>query len=206
CEIAGRLDIPVVIMDRPMCTTDRNVAFVYADNYCGAASVADYLLSKGYTRFFCLAGPTGTVSNANTRVKGFWETLIAHGIDRDACEVYYGDFTFDAGYKLMKEALHGYQPGTKPAAAFVSSDIMAWGAMEAAKDLKLKIPRDLGIVGYDNIYFSSFLYPKLTTVANPIKEMAVNAASLMLDALENKRNLQGVSVVLRSSLIVRKSC
>ncbi|MEG0127057.1 MAG: substrate-binding domain-containing protein, partial [Clostridia bacterium] len=69
---------------------------------------------------------------------------------------------------------HGYQPGTKPAAAFVSSDIMAWGAMEAAKDLKLKIPRDLGIVGYDNIYFSSFLYPKLTTVANPIKEMAVN--------------------------------
>ena len=70
----------------------------------------------------------------------------------------------------------------------------------------MKMPRDIGIVGYDNIYFSSFLYPKLTTVENPIREMSVNAANLVLDALERQRNLLGLSVALRSSLIVRKSC
>ena len=78
--------------------------------------------------------------------------------------------------------------------------------MEALKEHKMKIPRDMGIIGYDNIFFSSLLYPKLTTVENPIKEMSVNAANLILDALERKRNLQGFSVALRSALILRSSC
>jgi len=83
---------------------------------------------------------------------------------------------------------------------------MAWGAMEALKEKKLKMPRDMGMIGYDNIYFSSFLYPALTTVENPSVEMAKNAITLLLDALERLRSLSGNSVVLRSSLIVRKSC
>ncbi len=199
-------DVPLVIMDRPPLKTDRNVAFVYADNYHGAASVADYLIGKGYTRFYCLAGPIKIVSNAEARLSGFTETLKRHGIPEDACEIHYGDFTFDSGFALMKEVLKNYKPEGSAAAAFISSDIMAWGAMEALKEQRLKMPRDMGIVGYDNIYFSSFLYPKLTTVENPIREMSINAANLMLDALERRQNLSGFSVALRSALIVRKSC
>lgn len=205
-ELLSMVDVPLVIVDRPPLQTESNVAFVYADNYRGAASVADYLVGKGYKRFFCLAGPIQIVSNAEARLNGFIETLRLHNIPDEACHVSYGDFTFDSGYDLMKSMLKDYRPGGTPAVAFVSSDIMAWGAMEAIKERKWKMPRDIGIVGYDNIYFSSFLYPKLTTVENPIREMSVNAANLMLDALERQRNLLGLSVALRSSLIVRKSC
>ena len=205
-ELLDMVDVPLVVVDRPPFQTERNAAFVYADNYRGAASVADYLVSKGYKRFYCLAGPIKIVSNAQARLSGFIETLKLHSIPEDACRISFGDFTFDSGYELMKGVLKDYQPEGQPAAAFVSSDIMAWGAMEAIKERKWKMPRDIGIVGYDNIYFSSFLYPKLTTVENPIREMSVNAANLMLDALERKRNLLGLSVALRSALIVRKSC
>lgn len=205
-ELLAMVEVPLVIVDRPPLPTQRNVAYVYADNYRGAASVADFLVGKGYRRFYCLAGPTELVCNAEARLTGFTETLRLHGIPDTACHVSCGDFTFDSGYELMKAILETYDPAGSPAAAFVSSDIMAWGAMEALKEKKFKIPRDMGVVGYDNIYFSSFLYPKLTTVENPIREMAVNAANLMLDALERRRNLLGLSVALRSALIVRKSC
>lgn len=205
-QLMNMVEVPLVIMDRPAVQTDRNVAFIYADNYRGAASVVDYMMGKGYERFICLAGPTDVVCNAEARLDGFMETLAHHGVSKEQCEILYGDFTFQSGYDLMKQVLESYTPSPKPAAAFVTSDIMAWGAMEALKDRKLKIPRDMGLVGYDNIYFSSFLYPALTTVENPSADMAKNAISLLLDALERLRSLSGISVVLRSSLIARKSC
>ncbi|HIS41642.1 MAG TPA: LacI family DNA-binding transcriptional regulator [Candidatus Limiplasma pullicola] len=200
------VEVPLVIMDRPPVETDRNVAFIYADNYRGAASVADYLVEKGYERFICLAGPVGLVSNAQSRVNGFMDTLARHGVSPAQCDIRHGDFTFESGYELMKQVLEGYDPAPKPAAAFVGSDFMAWGAMEALKEKKVKIPRDMGVIGYDNIYYSSFLYPPLTTVENPSRDMALNAIRLLLDAVEDLRSLAGISVTLRSTLIVRKSC
>lgn len=200
------VEVPLVIMDRPPVETDRNVAFIYADNYRGAASVADYLVEKGYERFICLAGPVGLVSNAQSRVNGFMDTLARHGVSPAQCDIRHGDFTFESGYELMKQVLEGYDPTPKPAAAFVGSDFMAWGAMEALKEKKVKIPRDMGVIGYDNIYYSSFLYPPLTTVENPSRDMALNAIRLLLDAVEDLRSLAGISVTLRSTLIVRKSC
>ena len=65
---------------------------------------------------------------------------------------------------------------------------------------------DMGIVGYDNVYFSSFLYPKLTTVQNPSGEMAANAIRILLDVLENGGSLTDMSVQLKCSLVVRESC
>ena len=205
-QLLEMVDVPMVIVDRPPVKTDRNVAFVYADNYLGAASVADFLVEKGYNRFFCLAGPVGVVSNARMRVKGFQETLLNHGIDAERCEVHYGDFSFQSGFDLMSEILDTYEPDGNPAAAFVTSDIMAWGAMEALKEKRMKMPRDMGIVGYDNVYFSSFFYPKLTTVQNPSGEMAANAIRILIDSLENSESMNDIAVSLECSLIERESC
>lgn len=199
------VDVPMVIVDRHPVKTERNVAFVYSDNYLGAASVADYLVERGYDRFFCLAGPVGIVSNAHMRVKGFRDTLLKRGVEDESCEVCYGDFSFQSGYDLMSEILESYRPGENPAAAFVTSDIMAWGAMEALKERRMKIPRDMGIVGYDNVYFSSFFYPKLTTVQNPSGEMASNAVRILLNMLTHPEQKESVDVCLQCSLIVRES-
>ncbi len=205
-DLVNAVDIPLVVVDHPPIETKRNVAFVYSDNYRGAASIADFIINKGHRRFICLAGPIDNVSNAKTRLMGFVDTIHEHGLPESSYSVVYGDFTFSSGYDLMKSIMENYEPVPEPAVAIVGSDIMAWGAMEAIKDKKFKIPKDISVVGYDNISFSSYLYPKLTTVENPITQMSVNSMNLMLDALEQKRNLLGISVALRSSLIVRKSC
>ena len=132
-DLLEMIDIPLVIVDRPPEKTNRNAAFVYADNFHGAASIADYLVGKNYSRFYCLAGPVEIVSNAAARLSGFTETLKMHGVPQSACEILYGDFTFASGFELMRDILKTYQPGVDPAAAFVSSDIMAWGADGSAE-------------------------------------------------------------------------
>ena len=196
---------PLVVVDRPQIDSETNVAFVYSDNYKGAKAVADYVAEIEYQRYICLAGPVGVVQNARLRVDGFVETLKERSIQEDAVSVYYGDFTFASGLELMRVALDEHMDDVGRMVAFVTSDIMAWGAMEAVKERGLKLPRDVAMVGYDNIYFASYLYPALTTVQNPIEEMAESAANLMIDALEKGKQLKNVTVLHRSSLIVRNS-
>ena len=205
-SILDTVQVPVVVVDRLPIETDRNVAFVYSDNYGGAASIADYMLDKGYERFFCLSGPVDLVANASERLRGFTEELARRGVSKERCPIYYGEFTFECGHDMMADVLTNYKPEEGRAAAFVGSDIMAWGAMEALKARKMKIPQEMAIVGYDNIYFSNFLYPTLTTVENPIQKMSREAADLLLDELEHGKGLGGISVMLNATLIERSSC
>ena len=67
-------------------------------------------------------------------------------------------------------------------------------------------PRDIGIIGYDNIYFSNFIFPKLTTVENPTKELGMHAIRLILEAIGENKRLAGISEVLQASLVIRSSC
>ena len=198
--------VPIIIVDRLPIQTNRNVAFVYSDNYSGAAAVAKYMIGKGYKHFLCLSGPINLVTNAKERLNGFTQTLMRNGIPKDDCRTCCGEFTFECGYSMLNDMLDTGLPMGSDTAAFVASDIMAWGAMEALKDRKMKIPQDMGIVGYDNIDFSNFLYPTLTTVENPIREMSHKAVHLLLDAMENDRNLEGMSIMANASLVERNSC
>lgn len=205
-SILDTVQVPVIIVDRLPVETDKNVAFVYSDNYSGAASIAEYMIAKGYKRFLHLSGPVNLVSNAKERLKGFVETLAKHGVHKKDYRICNGEFTFECGYSMMNGILQDYRPSGNDTAAFVGSDIMAWGAMEALHERKMKIPRDMGIVGYDNIDFSKFLHPALTTVENPIHEMSHEAIKLLLDALENGKSLAGTAVMTAATLIERKSC
>lgn len=203
-QLGKELGVPMVIVDRPHFKTNSNIAFVYADNYKGAAAVAGHFIHKKYTRFVCFTGPLDDVPNARMRFDGFMDELRKQGVTEDAVTVYYCDFSFESGYQTMELLLKGYAPVT-PLAVFVSSDIMAWGAMEAVKSHKLKIPGNIAIVGYDNIYFSEFLYPKLTTVGNPTKDMAETAARMLFDAIAGHTNLGGRYLVVNSTFIERQS-
>lgn len=199
-------DVPMVIVDRPAFQANDNVAFVYADNFLGAESVANYFVEKKYRKFLCFMGSVDDIPNARKRLDGFVSGLRRGGFGEEDCQIYFGDFTFDSGYALMEEFLAEDRKTEEKYAAFVGSDIMAWGAIEALKTHRLKVPRDMGIVGYDNIYFSNFIFPKLTTVENPTKELGIHAIHLILDAVEDNKKLAGISKVLQSSLVIRSSC
>lgn len=198
--------MPMVIVDRPAFPANDSMAFVYADNFLGAEAVASYFVKKKYRKFLCFMGSIDEIPNARKRLDGFIFGLQRGGYKKEDCRIYFGDFSFDSGYAIMEQFLATDWNRDERYAAFVGSDIMAWGAMEALKTHKLKVPRDMGIVGYDNIYFSNFIFPKLTTVENPTKELGIHAIHLILEAIEGNKQLAGISKVLQASLVIRSSC
>ncbi len=203
-QLNQKLNIPMIIVDRPHFQTSENIAFVYADNYISSASVAQYFVERGYRKFICFAGPIEDVPNAYKRLSGFLDKIKECGFSEEDCEVYYCDFTFDSGFETMKKLLKNYDI-SEHKAAFISSDITAWGAIEAVKAHHLRIPEDIAIAGYDNIYFSRFLHPGLTTVENPTKELGTMATQLLIDAINSQKRFNGNYVVVSSSLIERQS-
>lgn len=203
-QINKKIGIPMIIVDRPHFKTTENIAFVYADNDKSAASVAEYFVKKGYSKFICFAGPVEDVPNAHKRLNGFLNKLKEKGFSNNDCDVYYCDFSFDSGYTTMEKMLDTYDI-SEHRAAFISSDITAWGAIEAIKSYNLKIPEDIAIAGYDNIYFSRFLHPRLTTVENPTKELGTMATQLLIDTINTEKEFNGNYVVVSSRLIERQS-
>lgn len=197
--------VPMVIADRPPFETKSNIGFVFADNYNAAAQIADFLISAGYTRFAYFAGPVDKVPNARERLRGFTERLTKIGIPEKRCNIYYGEYSFDSGYKTMQLLLEQENISQQKWAVFAPSDIMAWGAMEAAKMQGLKLPKDIAIVGFDNIFYSNYLHPPLTTVENPTKEFGEKSMELMIRALENSEKLSGYQVTLKTPIIKRSS-
>lgn len=203
-EINFSANIPMVIVDRPSFKANNNIAFVYTDNFKGSHLVADYMVKKGYKKFICIAGPVDKVPNAKQRLKGFKKGLESAKIDKKNLDVYFSNFSFDEGYELMTEILKQYDHKDVKA-VFVSSDIVAWGVIEAVKTKGLKIPKDIAIVGYDNIYFSNFIYPGLTTVDNRTKKLGEISANMLITVLKNKIDFINKSIILEPSLIIRKS-
>lgn len=197
--------IPLIIVDRPQFQHDmKDVTFIYADNYIGASYMASHFLEKEYKEFACIAGPE-TVPNANARYEGFVHTLSKNGIPERNITVLRGEFTFDCGYASMMKILANYDPKRERKAVFVCSDIVAWGAIEAAKAKALAIPEDIGIAGYDNIYFSNFIHQGLTTVENPSVQMGEKVGAIMLDRLQRGVAMSKKPIILDSSLIVRRT-
>lgn len=194
-------NIPVVILDRPPFETDSNLTFIFADNFKGARLIADLFVKKDYQKFVCITGPVD-VPNANIRLDGFRKALTDHGIAAGNIEEYRTEFNFDDCYAMMAGLMENYEPGEKKG-VFVCSDIGAWGAMEAVKSKGMKIPRDIGIAGFDNIYFSRFIYPGLTTVQNPTKELGQTAAQVILNQLNGRKEAPEKAIVFDVELIER---
>jgi len=203
-ELNKKRPVPMVIVDRPAFDTDKNIAFVFADNFEGGNQVAKRFVEQGFKKFLCLAGPVDIVPNAKKRLMGFQEYVLDQGFDETDIEFRKCNFSFESGYEVMKEYLQTYEK-KEQLAAFISSDIMAWGAMEAIKDMGLRVPEDIAVIGYDNIFFSNFIHPRLTTIDNPTKQLGTMSTQLLLDAIESKESLKGNYVVLNSKLVERQS-
>ena len=144
------------------------------------------------------------IPNAKRRLEGFMDELLINGFSEDDCLVFYSDFIFESGYQTMMDFLEKHPLDIKYA-AYISSDIWPGGAMEALKTKGYKLPRDMGIIGYDNIYFSKFLYPGLTTVENPTKDLGSFSMNLIMDSIMGQQELAGKYIVLSSALILRQS-
>ncbi len=191
--------MPIVVMQaRP---TAYAADIVTTDDYGGARAAIEHLLERGHRRIACVAGPAYPHHDVVARKAGYHDALAAAGIAPRLDYFATADYTAAAAYGSFTRLMAVPDP---PTAVFLYSDIMAHGALRAAADLGLRVPRDVSIVGYDDVSFAAFTSPRLTTVAQPKKRIGELAVRAALARLRDPATAP-VTTVLSISLTVRES-
>jgi DNA-binding LacI/PurR family transcriptional regulator len=172
---------------------------VGTDDVAGARLAVNYLLDRGHRRIAYIHGPLEKQSTQD-RYRGYAQALAARAIAVDDALVVVSNGQPDGGHRAMQELLH-CQP--RPSAAFCFNDLTAIGALHALRCAGLAAPRDMSIVGYDDIALAEYADPPLTTIAQQTRELGRRAFLLSLDLLAGK---EVTSLTLPATLIERASC
>jgi LacI family transcriptional regulator len=194
-----RQGIAFVVVDTDSATT-ASVPTVGSNNWNGGLLATRHLLELGHRRIAIISGPEDVLC-ARTRLSGFRFAHEEGGIPVDPTFVRHGSFYVGAGYEQGMALL---ERPDRPTAIFASSDMQALGALRAARRLGLDVPGDLSIIGYDNLPVTAWTDPALTTVNQPLRDMAGTAARMVLDlARGDELSLSRVDLV--TTLVVRES-
>ncbi|THF70229.1 LacI family transcriptional regulator [Deinococcus sp. Arct2-2] len=167
------------------------------DNYGGACLAIQHLLGLGHTRIGFISGlqaepsviaeagaaQSGQRNDAHERFRGYRESLASAGLQLLPEYVQHGDFTKESGAATAQRLLQLPHP---PTALFVSGDAMALGAIHMAQDLGLHVPKDLSVVGFDDLPLAAAARPALTTVRQPLQQMGAVGIELLVALAEHR--------------------
>ena len=167
-------NFPYVLIDQADAT--ENSSAVEATNWQGAYEATCYLSQLGHTRIAFITGALA-VRSAVDRLRGYKAALVDCDIPNREELVIEGNYQQQTGYKITKSLLQSADP--LPTAIFASNDQSALGAMDAARECGLHIPDDISIIGFDDIPQVSLVYPKLTTVRQPLEQMGQVAVKML---------------------------
>lgn len=180
---------------------NHQVPSVVTTNRKGAYDATTYLINLGHRRIGFITG-TMEFGCAQERLAGYQDSLKEHGLAFDPELVCEGDFQQPQGYHCAQQLLGLPNP---PTALFASNDVMAFGAMEAARERGLRLPTDLSIIGFDDIPQAEHVHPTLTTIRQPLEEMGHSAVRLLLKYIANPL-AEIERVELPTELVIRESC
>ena len=194
-----RQNIPFVVVDTDSATT-ASVPTVGSNNWNGGLLATRHLLGLGHRRIAIISGPDDVLCS-RARLAGFRFAHDEAGIDVDPELVHYGTFYLNAGYDHGMALLD--RPD-RPTAIFAGSDLQALGVLRAARRLGLDVPGQLSVIGYDNVPMAAWTDPALTTIDQPLQDMAGTATRMVLD-LARGEDLPTSRVDLVTELVVRES-
>ena len=190
--------IPFVIID-PAGDPEPDVPSVGSANWSGGLAATRHLIELGHRRIGIISGPEDMLCSL-ARLDGFRSAMSMAGLAVEPDLVAFGDFHAEGGYTSALEML---DRADRPTAIFAGSDLQALGVMEAARVRGLRIPEDLSVVGYDDIEIAQWTSPALTTVRQPLRQMAQQATQLLLGMREG--TVPANKVELATTLIERDS-
>ncbi|WP_410170170.1 LacI family DNA-binding transcriptional regulator [Actinacidiphila bryophytorum] len=198
-ELLASRDVPFVVMDPAGYPAD-DVPSIGTTNWQGGYTATRHLLELGHRRIGVICGPADVLCS-RARIDGYRAALETGGVVCDDALVRHGTFQTEGGHRIARELLTAPD---RPTALFAGNDVQAMGVYQAARELGLRIPEDLSVVGFDDLPISGWMGPPLTTVRQPLVDMAEAAARLVLDL---GRNVQPAMrrVEMATTLVVRAS-
>jgi LacI family transcriptional regulator len=189
--------IPLVFAGRPF--QSKQFSYIDIDNVNASYTAVNHLIRLGRKRIATISGPSSSTVGIDRRA-GYVKALKDRGLDFDDELIVEADFTELGGYYAMQRLLPKH-----PDAVFAVSDIMAYGAMRAAKQANLRIPQDIAFIGFDDIPLPNTPEPSLTTVRQPVVRFGAEAVELLIDLIENGTQPPR-RIIMDTELIVRESC
>lgn len=198
-EQLARREIPLVLLD-PADTPSGNIPSVGAGNWHGGLTATRHLLDLGHRRIGIITGPDSALSS-RARLDGYRTALDMAGLPVDPELIGRGDFLIEGG---LAEARRMLSLPDRPTAIFATNDGQAIGTYHAAHQLGLRIPDDLSVIGFDDLPSVRWAIPPLTTIRQPLIDMAAAATSMLLTLAQGEQLAQS-RVELATELIVRES-
>lgn len=195
----ANLKMPVVVVGSSF--EGEQISYVDVDNVGSAAAITEHLIRLGHKRIGFLRGQS-YLRNACQREEGFRQALAAHGfpiVEQWICQ---GDYETRKAFHIALEML---SKEDRPTAIFASNDRMAYGVLDAARILKLRVPESLSVVGFDDLEESAETVPSLTTVMQPMKQLGQVAANYLLEQFNSGDTPQVLRQKLPAQLVLRAS-
>jgi DNA-binding LacI/PurR family transcriptional regulator len=178
-EISAR--VSVVLVDTCGDENNGGCDFVGVNDYDGISQALGFLWDYNHRCIAMIAGPQDSLS-ARERVRSFFDFFTARGYVSADINIHYSSYDWHGGYDCAKKLLDSSRP---PTAVLAANDLMAIGAMKAIRERGLSIPRDISVVGFDDIDMASLCIPALTTVRQPKYEMGEYSAKKLLKRIES---------------------
>lgn len=196
------LAVPYVLVD-PVGDAVGGIPTIGATNWAGAVAATEHLTGLGHRRLAHLGGPRQLLCS-RARADGFRAAVERAELTVDEALVSHGEFSAESGRAAMERILDRTDV-PRPTAVFAASDLQALGCYEALRARGLRIPQDISVVGFDDLPVARWTDPGLTTVRQPLQEMAGMATRTLLRIIEGE-SVDLPRVELSTSLVQRGSC
>lgn len=201
-EHLERFGVPVVLVNNHNRQSGRYTFSVSVDNQHGGHLATAHLIQRGHRHIGYVSGPADHSDDAE-RLAGYRQALDESSITFDPALVVHGNGRLDGGERALRTLA---RLAELPTAVFCYNDITAIGLISAARQAGLSVPDDLAVVGFDDIPLAAHVYPSLTTVAQPQRDMGRQAMNMALALMAADDSTMPFSdIVVKGKLIVRAS-
>ena len=202
-DFLEKKNVPYIFSHYPPSSEDFSFDAVYSDHLWGGKLAGEYLASLGCHRIVCISAEN-RANEFILREKGFCKALAAHGIEFSEENILRSPLTIEDDYSIVTEHANKFK---RADAVFAVTDLLAFGAISALKEMGLNIPKDISIIGYDDIPLSSMLRPTLTTIHQPREEIAKKTCKRLIERIQHVENSPvKIREMIRPYLVVRESC
>lgn len=190
--------IPFVLINRYISEIEENC--IYLDNHSGGYQATKYLLEQGHQNIAYIAGPLWKPDSIG-RLDGHKKALDEFKVPFDDGLLFEGNFETSGGIDGMEYFLKNNRQFS---AVVCANDEMAFGAMKVARENNIDVPNQCSVIGFDNVFFTEYLFPQMSTIDNPINEMGHMAAQWVLKNIYDNQNIE-IKNLFEPKLVKRES-